>query len=371
MKVYAYSAIDLEGKIHKGRMEASDPADLERRLKKFELDLLSAKPSARYQNRIFFFYGGYSKLAWLCRNLSRLTRQSIPLRQAVDILKAVTISGTLREACTNLLEGIYAGLPLTASFARASNIFDPVFVAMIQLGEQQEKIPRNLKRLSGYLKSMNSISRLKCYLWFMLLLIFSNAFLLTAVFLSVFATHSRQTSFWLLSLFLVFIALLCAAAILLSIYILKRTALRIKISQFIFSWKPQRELLALQFFLGFNMLCRSGAQPADAVYAANCAIENEKMGLLFSQVHKKILQGTPIHQALMQSQLLDTGLNHLITLGHLYDDPLRLLVLVQGLLEQRFLRQTTYIKKIVFALFGLSFFLLTVLLAKILYHFPF
>ena len=364
MKTYAYQAIDAEGKKQRGRMDALDPSDLEMRLKKFDLDLISSKLSARAQHRIFFFYHGFYHLGWFCHNLSMLICLAVPIRQALTMLMGLTPSNTLKEMTTNLLEGIYAGQSLTTAFQKSSDIFSPVFIGMIHIGEHTENIAKTFERLAQYAQDLDHFTRVRRYLWLVPALLWATFLALAITFVAFCCEALIHHVAWLYGLLVFLFLSFTTFAAILVFYVLKKEPVVRWIDWIDVHWKAQKKLLSLHFLTSFAMLYRAGTQPVEAIELASKAISNKLIKKDLDIVRGKILRGIPLEAALMQSQLFDDGLIHLIAQGRSHGNIIGLLEMACDILNQRLLKQTIHIKRLFIALFLISFTLLISSLIK-------
>ena len=103
MALYSYRAMDELGKTRKGLQDAANPVDLELRLRRSGLDLISAKVDSgtaswgrnkiRRPELITFFF-----------NLEQLTRASVPLLESLADLRDTMNDPHFREIIANLVD---------------------------------------------------------------------------------------------------------------------------------------------------------------------------------------------------------------------------------------------------------------------------
>ena len=83
MPEYKYRAQDRQGKLVKGKAEAADPVDLQRRFHDAGMLLLEAKPVVK---QMALKALKKPKLADLCRQLGTLVKAGVTLVKAIEII---------------------------------------------------------------------------------------------------------------------------------------------------------------------------------------------------------------------------------------------------------------------------------------------
>ena len=151
MPLYTYKAIDSRGKSVVGRVEAVNLFDLEQRLVRMELDLVSGAPS-RQGGR---FLGGRitrQDLINFCFHLEQLASAGVPVIDGLLDLRDSVENRRFREVVSGVVESIEGGKNLSAALADFPEVFSKVFVSLIRSGEQTGKLSEVLKSLTETLK---------------------------------------------------------------------------------------------------------------------------------------------------------------------------------------------------------------------------
>lgn len=151
MALYSYKAIDGTGKTAKGLQDAANMIDLEQRLKRSGLDLVSAKEeedkasfgSSRIKrpDLITFFF-----------NLEQLVRAGVPLLECLSDLRDTMEEPTFREIIASMVESIVSGKKLSQAMAEHPNAFDKITVALTRAGEESGRLVDVFKHLTESLK---------------------------------------------------------------------------------------------------------------------------------------------------------------------------------------------------------------------------
>ena len=147
-----YRAMDERGRIRRGRMEAANELDLEARLRRLDLDLISCAraPAARAWSLHPPVRRG--QLINFCFHLEQLLAASVPIPEALADLRDSVKGFRLREVLTGMVESVHAGASLSEAMARHPEAFDPMMVNLIRAGESSGQLPAVLRRLTGSLR---------------------------------------------------------------------------------------------------------------------------------------------------------------------------------------------------------------------------
>jgi type IV pilus assembly protein PilC len=151
MALYTYKAIDGRGKSVMGRVEAVNLFDLEQRLLRMELDLVSGAPSSSGMR----FLGGRvtrQDLINFCFHLEQLASAGVPVLEGLVDLRESVENPRFREVISGVLESIEGGKNLSAALGEFPQVFSKVFVSLVRSGEQTGKLPTVLKSLTETLK---------------------------------------------------------------------------------------------------------------------------------------------------------------------------------------------------------------------------
>lgn len=151
MPRYAYKAVDQDGRMILGRIDARNTADLEMRLRRMTLDFVAGKMltgkritgSNRLQRR---------QLIHLCFHLEQLTRAGVPILESLSDLRDSQDQASIRGLLANLLDAIEGGQTLSQAMESQGGVFDAVFVNLIRSGETSGRLPDVLQKLGDALK---------------------------------------------------------------------------------------------------------------------------------------------------------------------------------------------------------------------------
>ena len=147
-----YRAMDARGRIRRGRMEAANELDLETRLRRLDLDLVSCTPAPAARTWSLHPPVRRGQLINFCFHLEQLLAASVPIPEALADLRDSVKGFRLREVITGMVESIHAGASLSEAMARHPEAFDPMMINLIRAGESSGQLPAVLRRLTGSLR---------------------------------------------------------------------------------------------------------------------------------------------------------------------------------------------------------------------------
>ena len=151
MALFAYRAMDADGRVSSGSLDATNAIDLELRLKRLGLDLLtfdSVKRSTAARTRSVT----RPELITFCFHLSQLLKAGVNIIEALTDLRDTVDNPGFRQVIASLLEDIGGGLKLSEAMANHTYCFDNVFTALVRAGEQSGQLTEVLDELSENLK---------------------------------------------------------------------------------------------------------------------------------------------------------------------------------------------------------------------------
>lgn len=152
MPFFDYRAIDASGRTVRGTLSAVNDIDLELRLKRMGLDLvtlaeLSRQYAPRGRERIT-----RRDLITFCIHMGYITHAGIPLLDGLRDLRDSMDKPGFRDVLTSLLEDLEGGKVLSQALAAHPAVFGAVFVHSVKAGEQTDLLDAVFDRLAETLK---------------------------------------------------------------------------------------------------------------------------------------------------------------------------------------------------------------------------
>ncbi len=159
MALYAYKAVNASGKQSSGEIEAANPGDLELRLSRIGLDLITYQPAAR-KNMLVSRSAVVKRreLITFCFHLEQLTRAGVPLLEGLADLRDSVDHPRFKEIVADLIDSIEGGAQLSQALSGHPRVFDPIFINLIKAGESTGKLPDVLQDLMEGLKWQDELA---------------------------------------------------------------------------------------------------------------------------------------------------------------------------------------------------------------------
>ncbi|MCX7960062.1 MAG: type II secretion system F family protein [Burkholderiales bacterium] len=152
MPLYTYKAIDAHGKAVLGRAEAVNLFDLEQRLARMGLDLVTGAPTAQKSRLVGGVRIRRHDLINFCYQLEQMTSAGVPIVEGLADLRDSVENLRFREIIGGLVEAIEGGKSLSQALAEYPEVFGRVFTSLVRSGEQTGRLPEVLKSLTESLK---------------------------------------------------------------------------------------------------------------------------------------------------------------------------------------------------------------------------
>lgn len=152
MPLFKYKAIDAEGKFISGSLDAGNSNDLEVRLEKMDLDLVTFKQKEPGTDLFGRNKIGRRDLINFAFYLEQLTRAGVPILEGLTDLRDGEENPTFRDVITGVIEAIEGGNSFSQALELYPKIFDNVFVSLIRVGERSGKMSEVLVDITETLK---------------------------------------------------------------------------------------------------------------------------------------------------------------------------------------------------------------------------
>jgi len=152
MPLYTYKAIDANGKSVMGRVDAGNVFDLEQRLSRMGLDLVTGAPTAQKSRLIAGSKVKRQDLINFCFHLEQLSSAGVPIVEGLIDLRESTENLRFREVVGGLVETIEGGKSLSQALADYPEVFSKVMTSLVRSGEQTGKLSEVLASLAETLK---------------------------------------------------------------------------------------------------------------------------------------------------------------------------------------------------------------------------
>ncbi|MEM7406788.1 MAG: type II secretion system F family protein [Pseudomonadota bacterium] len=177
-----YKAVDERGKATTGRIDAVNAADLEMRLSRMGLDLISHKETQARASLLAPRRIDRRSLISFCFHMEQLVSAGVPLVEGLTDLRDSIEDARMREVIAGMIESIEGGATLSAAMELYPRVFDDVFVSLIRAGELSGQVGEVLRKVTETLKWQDEqaahLKKLLAYPMFLMVVIGGLVFFL-------------------------------------------------------------------------------------------------------------------------------------------------------------------------------------------------
>jgi type IV pilus assembly protein PilC len=336
MALFAYRAVDAEGRISSGNLDAVNAIDLELRLKRLGLDLVTfdavKRSTAARSRRIT-----RAELITFCFHLSQLLKAGVNIIEALTDLRDTVDNPGFRQVLASLLEDIEGGLKLSAAMANHPYCFDDVFVALLRAGEESGQLTEVLDELSENIKWQDEMAaqakKAMVYPIIVLVVILGVIFVLMTVLVPQLAVTFKQLVpklpreteilIMLSNAFVRYWYLILGVPVAAVVGILSAArshegtrewldemSLRVPVVGEI-----RRKIILARFSTYFAMLYRAGISVLDCIQICEKIVGNRVMEMGLQRVGRSISEGQGISQAFVATKLFPPLVLRMLRVG--------------------------------------------------------
>ena len=152
MPAFQYKAVDRTGRSARGKLDAANEVDLELRLKKMGLDLITTRLLRSHTPTLASGNITRQDLITFCFDLEQISRAGIPIVDGLRDLREGMDNPRFREILTSVLEDIEGGKTLSQALAGYPKVFNTVFISLIKAGELSGTLTEVFENLGATLK---------------------------------------------------------------------------------------------------------------------------------------------------------------------------------------------------------------------------
>ena len=154
MPLMRYKAVDERGRKRTGEMEAANAADLEARLARLGLDLVTFR-EAKTRRAIRRGRVRRGDLVGFCFHMEQLMTAGVPVLEGLATLRDSAGNPRLREVLADMVVSVEGGTTLSGAMREHPRVFEAVFVNLVEAGELSGRVGEILGSLNEHLKWQN------------------------------------------------------------------------------------------------------------------------------------------------------------------------------------------------------------------------
>jgi len=157
MPSFSYKAVDQGGLQSRGKLDAQNDVDLELRLRRMGLDLITFR---QVQTGSTATKGTVNRkdLINFCFDMEQMTRAGIPLLDGLRDLRDSIDSAPFKAVVSSMLEDIEGGYVLSQAMTPFPHVFDSVFISLVRAGEQTGRLTDVFESMSNALKWQDELA---------------------------------------------------------------------------------------------------------------------------------------------------------------------------------------------------------------------
>jgi type IV pilus assembly protein PilC len=163
MATYAFKALDLTGVSTRGELDADDKQTVASQLRGrglIVLDIEEKKGAADVGDMLARFKKVKAQeLTVITRQLSTMVSSGMSLLRALHVLEEQTKSDKLKETLTQVRKDVEAGISLSDALRKHPEVFNDLYIAMVEAGELGGILEETLHRVADQLEKDDSLRR--------------------------------------------------------------------------------------------------------------------------------------------------------------------------------------------------------------------
>lgn len=175
MPTFDYTAVDHAGRSVRGQIDAVNEIDLEIRLERIGLDLITFRVTRKSKSAFSGSNISLKDLMMFCFQLEQLTSAGVPLLEGLGDLRDSTENPQFQAVIALVVAEIESGKMLSEALAEHPKIFSKVFTSLVSAGEKTGRLPEVLDNLASTLKWQDELvaqtKRLLTYPLFVLIVV--------------------------------------------------------------------------------------------------------------------------------------------------------------------------------------------------------
>jgi len=362
MPTFEYIALDAHGKQLRGSIAAESPGAARRQLRNRQLHTTKLRPiqevaqRGRWElGRIFRARRRREVLAFT-RQLATMVEADLQLTESLSVLISQSPDQKLGQMIQNIRDQLLAGESFADGLKQYPGWFDPLYVAMVRVGEVTGNLGRSLSLLATYMNKRQRVeAKLKSALAYPTILVVLSVLVtialmtfvvpritgiieesgreLPGVTVALMKISAALRSYWWLVL-----VILAGGGWLLSRSVttaqgrlaFDRLALRIPVLGEII-----RQSVVARFTSTLAALIRSGMPMAESLQVVAGVVGNSVMAQAVRTARERIIAGADVATPLRESRVVGPAVAHMISVGEHSGELESMLVTIAESIEER------------------------------------
>lgn len=157
MPLFEYKAQDKEGKVIEDTIQANSRDDAAVALKGLNLQVLTIKGLEGSRG-----IGGKISVgdkALFCRFMATMLKSGLSVSESIDIIRSETTKEGMKKILADLSYQTQKGKTLSSVMSQYPDVFDPIFITMIKVGEESGSLEKSFEYLTTQLTASHELSQ--------------------------------------------------------------------------------------------------------------------------------------------------------------------------------------------------------------------
>lgn len=336
MTLYAYKAVNEQGKTIHGLQDAANLIDLELHLKRSKLELVRARADQGYS-----LFGTRKiprgELLNFFLNMGQLTQAGVPLLECLADLRDSMDDSKFREIIASMVEEIESGKSLSQAMAQHPQAFDKITISLTRAGEESGRLLQVFQHLTDSLKWQDEMAaqakNIMIYPAFVGTVVLAVTFFLMIYLVPqlvgfirsmgqeipfqtrvLIATSNFFVAWWYLILLtpLVLLGVIKAALLYSPQLQYRMDTLKLKLWPF---GPIMRKLILARFANTFAMMYASGISVLNCINSSRDIVNNRVIATSLEQVAQEIESGKNLTQSFQQTRMFPPLVIRMLKVG--------------------------------------------------------
>ena len=337
MPSFNYKAIDQAGRPAMGQIDALNEVDLEIRLERMGLDLITFRAVAKSSSLVNSSRVNNQDLIMFCFQMEQLSSAGVPLLECLSEMREGSNNPYFQKVLGAVSSEVEGGKMFSQALAEHPQVFSEVFVSLISAGEQTGQLPHVFNNLFNTIRwqdeLMSQAKKLLAYPAFVAVVVFAAvAFLMSylvpqmASFLKnmgqelpmntkfLIALSDAFVNYWWLMIGLPVLVVLVLATIIKTNPVARYRFDMIKL-QLPYTGPILNKIIMARFARYFALMYQTGIPILDAIKICEKIVGNRVIADALSRAHAQINAGESMSESFRNAGLFPQLVVRMIKVG--------------------------------------------------------
>lgn len=337
MPSFNYKAIDQLGRPALGQIDALNEVDLEIRLERMGLDLITYRTAAKSTSLLNRNKVSNQDLVMFCFQIEQLSSAGVPLLECLNDLRESSNNPYFQKVLGAVSAEVEGGKMLSQALAEHPNVFSEVFVSLVEAGEQTGQLPTVFNNLFNAIRwqdeLMSQAKKLLAYPAFVAVVVFGAVAFLMSYLVPQMASFLRNmgqelplntkilialsngfVDYWWAFIGLPILVVFILASVIKTNPIARYRFDMIKL-QFPYTGPILHKIIMARFARYFALMYQTGIPILDAIKICEKIVGNRVVADALSRVHAQISAGESMSESFRNAGLFPQLVVRMIKVG--------------------------------------------------------